>query len=419
MATLPRRVATLHACGHWVISVPASDSHPAGTWKLDSECVDTEHNGVFINDHVFSDDPCPKHECSELVRDSSSNGNDDMEWAFSYEWPLIHLRPNEIARRFVTAVLIECDQSWDKVHNASWAERKYLAAALHSFDAYTSEVIDSGDLADNVLARYALRALTWFGRAEQFWYEGQYSFYDSCIEIAEEHVNNQRGLLREFVAALEETVDWRDNHWNPLVQTWLEGLSINENGDWKGVNDDYDTDPTSEDDDTDPFVYVPCGDGGFLDEQFQFHRDQDEFDCASYAPSSVSDDFDNDELASEQSVSVSEILNLYNDQDIYGPPYCKHVGRLEPIKLDDDAQDLIDKFITDYVPEVNTFEELCEFQENVLPEDDDDDSRCELQSGNGRLTNATFNFGKNFKAVFGTNSIDNYHFTFRIASRKW
>lgn len=415
MASPPCRIATLYACGHWFLSVPATDELPADAFELYLVCVDLEDKGVFINSHVFTDDRCPKVECSEFVWDPPPTDYNDMQGVSSHEWSSTFPRPD--VRRFAAAMLIECDQAWEKVRGASWDKRKYLAAALHNFDAYTAGVIESGDLVDNVLARYALRALTWIERAEQFWYDGRFYFYESCIAQADEHIENQRDLFRQFVAAVEETVDWHDNHWNPHVQAWLENIDASdEDEELKDVDDDSNSESVSGGD-VDPFEYVLVGDGGFLDQQFRFHREQDSFDRVSYEPSSVSDDSDDDDLTSEHSVSVSEVLNLYNDQDIYGPPYHKEVGRLEPMHLDSDAQDLVDGFIADYAPEMNSFEELSSFQENVLP--DDDDGRCRLHFGNGRLTNTKFTFGKNFEAIFGTNSLKEYHFTFRVASRKW
>lgn len=424
-------IATLHACGHWTLTLPAYDEIPEEEVFLHSAFADREDNGAFVHSHVFSSTPC-------------------MEFDAASPKPLDHNVWDTFALDFARAqaaeVLAACCLAWDKVREAEWGCRKYLAECVRHHDKYLAELVSVGDIeeGERAFSRFALRAQTWLDRAAEFWDRSEDVFSTACIALANEHLNTQGKALEIFVSALEETQQWRDNRWNLKLQAWLDGIGVIREGDFDCDHewDEYD----SMDDVAFEFEY------GY-DADFEADMHEDSFfasninaslihegfeeDETTYAPSSVAeneyDDDDASSVASKHSITVGEVLDLHQDQDLWGPPYNPNVRSVLPaITLDGDAQDVINEFIEIYDPcaaDVNAnatagadegaamdYDDLVGISENVPPSNMDDND-AGFAFGSDEMDDTKFSFGPvfaHFAATFGTGALEGFDFDFEF-----
>lgn len=333
-------IASIHVCGHWTVTIPASGNVAEWIVPIDDEFADFEVEGAFIYKHVFSPTPCPAAEC-QAIHPLEFQRIDD-EWISDWEGWLAHELPHYEPRARAANLLVTCNQVWIMVEQFSPDAQKYFAKRLESRDKFVADIIARGDLENgpDAMARNALRAETWLDTAADWWDEGRKPFYTACLIMAENHLNHQEFALEGFLAALEETQIWLRL---PMVDDFRE-LPDNDSDSDFGLGT----------------LHIADGHWGAeiydmnLTDFFHANRNALKVDAEpddTYAPSSTSEystEYNDDDAVSDKSITVDEVVNLYRDQTMYGPAYTPWIGRMEEVQLPPAVEHLVHEYLTNY-----------------------------------------------------------------------
>ena len=370
-------IATIHVCGHWTVTVPASGNAAKQIVRIDAEFADYEANGIFVYNHVFSSTPCPEAKC-QAIRSEDFERIDD-EWALDWQDSLSCELPHHDSRIKAANFLATCIRTWMIVEDFSLDAQQLLAECLHKHDSFLANVIARRDLNQGpaALAKNVLRAATWLDRAANWWDEGCKAFYTACLVMAENHLNHQQFALEGFSVALEETQACLCQRATGGLNGWFDDNSDSDSGLNLLIPDDFCESDIHRINLTE-FFHLSLN-------MQQADGDAGDAGDATYAPSSIGEcasEYGNEDAVSEHPVTVDEVVNLLHDQDTYGPAYTPWIGRLEEVQLSPAVEHLVLEYLAEHDPCGNqaTFDDVCAFHENDISADVDHANTLEKAS---------------------------------------
>ena len=358
-------IATIHRCGHWTLTIPATDTFPQHIIPIDDEYADFEIEGNFVHQHWFLPTPCPAVECQTIPLFTFQRIDD--EWIEEGEGWLAHELPHYETRVHAANLLVTCNEVWFDVEKFSPDTLQYFAQRLESRDKFLADIITRGDLEGGpaAMARYALRAVNWLDGAANWWDQGRKAFYNACLNVAKAHLNSQEIALEGFFDALNET------------ELWLRLPMADDYREWSDNGSDSDPGPI-----TLSIADVPWGADLYdmdLADFFHTYRNALKNGAEPYdtnAPTSITQYatyYNHDDSVSSYPVAADEAAILNRDQNMYGPAYTAWMSYTEGAQQQPAAEHSVRENPTSHGPfgEQDAFDEVSTISMDELSEGDD------------------------------------------------